>query len=236
VAGVAASARPMTRMGISWLEVVFIFVVVIVLAVLEILFVLGEVYEELLFFEDFFGIFVGGEEIAFLIVNDVTDGIGFVVGDVAGVDGGDLKVIEHAGGAGRLNAVLAKDGEDHGEGELDGVGVFEGREIEEDGAAGVDVVLGQERLAADGVEFAVGEFVGDVVGAVLGRLEGAKMGLGVGVVEAVSPAAKSRRLAAAAAGTDMTTIFGRHWILLEAGGVPPLTFTLGRISPLICVG
>jgi hypothetical protein len=166
-----------------------------------------ELFEKALSFEDFFGVFVGGDEVAGVVGEDFGDGVGGVSGGVADVGGGDLEGVDDAGGALEVDAVLAEGGEDHGEGELDGVGVFEGGELELDGAAGFGVVLGEDGFALElfGAEV---HGVDHVVGAVVGWVEGAEVGVDALVVVAEGVAGKGTHLAAAAAGTDVTAVDG----------------------------
>jgi len=161
--------------------------------------------------------------------------VGGVVGGVADVGGGDLEGVDHAGGALEVDAVLAEGGEDHGEGELDGVGVFEGGEAELEGGAGLGEVVGEDGLA---LELFGGEVHGveDVLGAVVGRVEGAEVGVDALVVVAEGLAAEGEALAAAAAGTDVSAVDGWHGFLLLAWGGYPPRFHFLEVSGLFCSG
>ena len=123
------------------------------------------------------------------------------MGDVAGVTGGNLEGVEHGGSAFWVDAILTEHGKDHGEGELNGVGIFEWGGFEVDGAAGVAVVLGEEGLATDVIEIVAADWGGGCC-------------WGAGVVVAERLAAERGGLAAAAAGADVPAVGGGHAFLL----------------------
>jgi hypothetical protein len=91
--------------------------------------------------------------------------------DVAEGRRSDLEVIEEGCGSFGIDSVLTEGGKNHGEGEQQGLTVFDGREVELDGRAGVGEVFGEDGFAANGV--AVREGVDGVVGAVGWWVEGA---------------------------------------------------------------
>ena len=169
------------------LVLVFVFVIIVVIGHFP---VADDFLEGALTLLDLLWIFIGGEDGSGVILGEVEDRAGLIVRGVAGVGGGDLEGIEHAGCALGVEAVLAKDGENHGEGELDGVGVLQGREVEEGRSARFSVILGEDGFAANGVEFAGGGVVEDVGGAVERWTEGAKVRVDGGVVEAEGLAAE----------------------------------------------
>jgi hypothetical protein len=185
--------------------VLIIFFVIVCFVV--ILVVIVDVVQESL---DFFWVFVGGEDVALLVVDDVADVAGFVEGEFADVAAGDLQVVEHACGAPGFETVLAEGGEHHRERKLDGVGVFERGEGEFERASGVGVVFGEERLAVDLVDLIGGDGIDGVGGAVVWRTKGAETRVDALVVVAEGLVAERGRLAAATAGTDVAAVGGWH--------------------------
>jgi hypothetical protein len=187
-----------------------------VVAVLEVVLVEGraagdlclfEFVKEGFGFEDLFGIFVEGHGVAGRVGDGFTDWAADGVGDVARVVAGDLEAVEDGVGALGVDAVAAEGDEHHGEGELDGVGVLGGGEVElERTLAGVLVRwLGELGLALELAGSKV-ERMQDGGRGVWGRMQGAQTCVDGFVVEAERMIVNREGLAAAAAGPDVTAV------------------------------
>jgi hypothetical protein len=69
-------------------------------------------------------------------------------GDGAGVGGGELEAVEEDGGAFGVDAVAGEGGDEEGDGDLDGLDVFERREVE---IQRIGQVLGLTGRRRDGI-------------------------------------------------------------------------------------
>jgi len=130
-------------------------------------------------FGGIFGVFVGGYFYAGFVEDRLADlARALVAGggwdEIFGVGAGDLQAVEEAGGLAEVDAVVGQGVDDDRDGELDGVAVFEGWEIElgEGGAVvGVEhagVVLGENGLALHAVQVVFGDGMDDDWGGVDG--------------------------------------------------------------------
>ncbi len=166
-----------------------------------------------LFFE------LGGEDGAVFGDDDVLDGVALFFGKLADVGGGDLEGVEDGGGALGVKAVLAERGEDHGERQLDGVGVFQHGQVELEGRAHVGEVVGEERLAEE-LFAGDGEGVDHVLCAVVRRAERAEMGVDGLVVIAEGAVAQGKGAATGSVAADVTADGDGHDVS-PPGGYPP---------------
>ena len=140
---------------------------------------------------------------------DDRGGVGLDV-DGAGVGGGELQGVEDGGGAAGVDAVAGEGGDDEGDGDLNGFGVFEGREIQLD--FGRDLGRLQAGLRGIGCGFRQVSVVFDQisVAAVETRVEVAERSL-----------AQGWGFAAMAVGFDVAAESLGHVLLLFYGGDPP---------------
>jgi hypothetical protein len=129
-------------------------------------------------------------------------------GEGAEVVAGQLQGVEEGAGAAVLDVSGGHVGEDEGDGDLDGLGVLEGREAHAGGGAG-------EGFGDLGEGFAVAEHLLDVFRGQEAEGRGRRKALGVGVVEgavevAIGGAMDGGGLAAVAVGLDVAAdgVFG----------------------------
>jgi hypothetical protein len=95
-----------------------------------------------------FGVFVRREVAAVWGGDDIGDAVG-IVGEGFGVGAGDLERVEHHAGAAGFDEALAEGGDDHGDGDLDGVAVFEWREVEGDPSPSPSPQVGWAKVFLD---------------------------------------------------------------------------------------
>jgi hypothetical protein len=173
----------------------------------------------LVFVGGVFGVEVEGYLAAEFVGNGVADlagavGMGGDRDKVPGVGTGYLEAVEESGRLAGVDAVVGHGVDEDGEGELDGVAVFERGEVElgEGGAAvGVEdagVVLGEEGLAGHAVEVVLGDGVEDG-GRVVGG-PGRVVMREADVVVAEDFARETGRAATGSADPDVATDVGWH--------------------------
>jgi hypothetical protein len=146
-------------------------------------------------------------------------GVGFD-DDGLRVGGGELEAVEEDGGAFGVDAIAGEGGDEEGDGDLDGLGVFDGREVEFDGIVRgvIGQVLGAAGCRCDGIGVGLNEGLNQG-GAVFEQVFVAAVEAGVEVAEGGE--AEGWGLAASSVGFDVAAGGGWHFWLLEVLVSPP---------------